>query len=159
MHPRPEGRKARVSARPLARYKKTMRSWVLGAMLGTVLMVGCSQVKADAVEAAAEVRKLCKAKKNDEAGKLGVEQYEINEVFREAVDSSAVTWKIKDVSIYDYCGPGFIEASRKMSEHSETDDCSCEVVGGAPRGDRTGYLALGLVALAWRRRRATAKDR
>lgn len=106
-----------------------------------ILLTGCSQEKADAIEVAAAVRALCKEKKNDEAAQKGVEMYEANPVFKLAVDSSAVTWKVKDIANYNYCGPSFVEASRKMAEHSDNEGCGCHVVGD----DRTDGAALWLL--------------
>lgn len=128
----------------------------MGAVLVScaVLLGGCSQEKADAIEAAQEIRALCEAGKTDEAERRGAELYEVNPVFKEAVDSSAVSWKIKEIAAYPYCGPNFVEASRKMREHTKSEGCGCHVVGLDAPGPMGGLslLLVGLAAL-WRRRR------
>lgn len=127
------------------------RAW--GVVVGGLFLAACSQEKADAIEVAAEVRALCKEKKNDEAAQKGAEMYEANPVFKLAVDSSAATWKVKDIANYNYCGPSFVEASRKMAEHSDSEGCGCHVVGDNRRDGALWLLVAFAGAVALRRSR------
>ena len=126
-----------------------MKARVAGVMLGALLLGGCSEEKEDAIEAASEVRQLCKENKKDQAAKKGAEMYEGNPVFQACVDDSAANWNQRDS--YNYCGPAFQEASRKMAEWSETEGCGCHVVGMPARGTLAWVAALGLGALVLRR--------
>jgi hypothetical protein len=77
-------------------------------------VAGCGKAKAEALAGADAIDAACKDKKSDDASKLGADLYGKNEVFKKAVDGAAGTWKVSDVSKFNYCGPAFIEARTRM---------------------------------------------
>jgi hypothetical protein len=78
------------------------------------LASACSKAKEEAIAGAAQIDAACKAKKDDEASKLGADFYAKNEVFKKAVDGAAGTWKVSDVSKFNYCGVAFVEVKSRI---------------------------------------------
>ncbi len=126
---------------------------VMTGLIAATLLVACSGIKDDAIEAGVEIDKLCKEKKNDDANTIGVTIYEKNAVFKEAVNHSAGVWKIKEVANYNYCGPAFDTGRRRMAEAREPEGCGCQVVGADGRRGAAVWLAVGVGVALWRRRR------
>ncbi len=90
-------------------------TWVkLGLVVAALAMVGCNKAKEEALEGMKAVEAACKDDKA-KGNELGNEWYGKNEAFKKAVDGAAGTWKIKDVSKFQYCGsPAFSEAKMRL---------------------------------------------
>lgn len=127
---------------------------VLALAFVSLLLTGCSETKEEAIEAAAEIRTLCKEKKNDQANAKGLEMYEKNVVFRIGVEESAAIWKTKDIANYNYCGAAFVTGQEKIAKAEDPEEgCSCDVPGAQNRSRRTAWWLLGALGLFLYRRR------
>ena len=129
---------------------------IVACLAATASLLGCSEVKEEAVDAALEIRGLCKDKQNDVANAKGVELYEKNVVFKVGVDEAAAIWKQKEIANFNYCGPQFHTAHRKMTEAKDPEGCSCAVVGADGGQSRAAWLLLALGVTLWRRRRPSS---
>ena len=94
------------------RLNQTATVLIFAALATTAL--GCNQAKSEALEGVKAVEAACSEDK-EKGQKLGKEWYAKNEVFKKAVDGASQTWKLKDVSRFNYCGsPAFSEAKVRM---------------------------------------------